>query len=491
LLDEADKLTDSKNQATALSLLIWLACANEDYDRAIELYTRLVDSKANKELKYQTTLRLMIFNKDQDQNEEAYNYLMRIEDKYSGFLKDQRERPIRNLDEYAKIDLVLDKAYFLYHRNDPQTATALVGSVDESDLPADKIRKYKDLQLLASAQETPAEYKDREFRKYIEIISALSRFRQYELTALWGMWLMENKQDLKIRSQLAGTVIGAFGRRETWDDLQEKIARSLLESTRAGMPIRGGDPTGHFLGMVIEHGTTEEVLSFWREEIQPHPLKASQLEAIDRLAEYLTGKGERDETRQVLEKTLKELPRDAIDTSVTELILIKYTFDLAELYAGNPDWESKGTVLVDSLKAGLSGLSREVYPYAFIAVADWKARHTGWDSMVEFVSPLGDSIIKAEKGLSVNIYDRPLIPGTPISSPLLALRCIQPERLAFQFDSDFFEVLGIKSEEADPVLKILKRSPRRLDLDCSQAQLLNWKTDSFDALLEKYSKKRR
>ncbi len=491
LIAEADELTDGKNRADAILLLIWLSCANEDHDRAGELYTKLNGSKAKKEQKYLATLRMMVFNRDQDRNEEGYGYLTTIEKEYMGLLPKERERPIYALDEYARIDLVLDKAYFLYHLGDPRSATEIVQSVKESDLPEDRVRKYKDLQLLASALETPSEYDEREFRQYIEILSALGRFRQYELTALWGMWLMDNNRDPKIRSQLAGAVAGAFERRETWDELQKKIARNVLEETRAGMPVKGGDPTGQFLGMVIEHGTTEDVVSFWRGEIQPHRIEPSSIQAIDRLVAYLTDAGEEDEVRQVLEKTIRELPREATDIPLSELILIKYSIDLADLYAGNPNWEGKGTALIDSLKAGLKGLSRESYPFAFIAIADWKARHSGWEAMVEFVSPFGDSLIKAEQELPVNIYDPPLIPGTSVASPLLALRCVQPERQIFQFESDFLEVLGISSEAADPVLKILRRSPARLDLDCSQAQLLNWKTDSFEAILKKYAEKHR
>jgi len=76
----------------------------------------------------------------------------------------------------------------------------------------------------------------------------------------------------------------------------------------------------------------------------------------------------------------------------------------------------------------------------------------------------------------------------PLPSPLLALACITQKGGPQGRRNDLFELLGIESGEADPILNGLRRSPHRVNLDCERAQLLNWEDKSFETIVESYSR---
>ena len=487
LSKEIERLSDPKNRGNARLILIWLACAKGDLEMASSIHTTLLGQKAGKDVKFASTLRIMLSNMDHNRPEEALKYLRQIEKEYMGNLSDRRDRPIKELEQYSRVDLLLDKAQLSFRVGDLVETEALVRSIDESDVPPDMTNEYQDLLRLVKYRDLPSTYSMLELSDYLRVLSASSHSGLYELSARWAMWLLENLDDQKLRSQITSMLMGSFQGREEWDELQEKMARTLLDDYRSDPTWKSTDLTERILEKVIEHGEVEDVRKFWREEILPQPMRVTRITALDRLANYFQQKQEPNEQLEVLEKILREARQNGADLPIARLILVKYTIDLAGLYTTKLNRREAGVALVDSLSENLSDLGVEVYPYVFAVVAEWKAKYIGWQALVDFVSPRGDSLLKAEKELEWSVYRPHLLPDTPLASPLLALRCIVQQRGLRRHDTDFFELLGLTSDTADSVLKNLRVSPSRLNLSCEQAQLLNWKEGSFEAILEQYN----
>ena len=488
LEQEVDSLKNGENRADALSILIWLECARGELDDADRLYFELLQSKAGKELRFEATLRMMLSDKDQRRPVESLKHLKVIENSYSRFLSARRRKPILKLAEYSDIDLSLDHVALLLQTGDLEGAGAMIRSIDASYVPIDRKIEYDEISHLMAFKNIPESYNARQLRDYVRVLSALHRFGIHDLSGQWAIWLLDNLDDQRLRAQIFSSLLITFKERETWDDLQAEIAGTLLSEYQADSQWRGVDPSDQLLEKVITYGDEEDVRRFWREELLPQSRVSSRLAAFDRLASYFRDHGDYNETRAILEKIVKELPPDTVPTSTTELILAKYTLDLATLYSVNLDLQDRGIAIVDSLADNLSGLQNGTKPYVFVAISDWKAERLGWDALVKFVQPHGDSLVQAEKTLQGGIYHPGLLPDMPLPSPLLALACITQKGGPKGRRNDLFELLGIESGEADAVLNGLRRSPHRINLDCERAQLLNWEDKSFETIVESYSR---
>jgi len=489
-LQRADGLRDQAHREQARSILIWLACARGDSELAERLYTALFGSGATKETKYLATIRMMLFHRDGQNPEGAFADLARIERDYSKYLRVRREGPIRDLSDYSRIDLRIDKARLELILGRSGTTASIAGAIPESDVPVDRKEEYAELLSLASHPVIPSVFNPEDIKDYLQILSALGRFGLYEPAARWSIWLLDNRQDRTLNRQILRTLSEILQRRDIWDDLQMEAARKLFEAYRSEPKYLPTDPTETIIDQLLAHVEPDGAADFWREEIRPHPLESSQLMAMDKLAAYFRQHNDDESCVQVYDKIRRELPVEKDKVPSSELILAKYTLDLASLFDKDLGRKEKGASLADSLTRALPAMSREAYPYLFMALAEWKARHLGWEALVEFVSPRGDSLIRAEKSLTENIYHPPLIPGTPIASPLLALRCLVQKAGVERFDTDFLELLGLDREEADATLRSLRSGPSRLNLDCGQAGLLNWTEAPFQEILKQYSQKR-
>jgi hypothetical protein len=489
LSEKVDRLTNRENQGNARFILLWLACARGDLEQARSLHAELSSSKIGKRLKFESSLRMMLYVKDQNLSGEALGYLEKIEEKYRGLLSDRRNRPIGELNEYSKVDLVLDRVQLDLKLGDLQEAERLVQSLDKSDIPDDRQDEYDNLLLIVSYHEIPSTYNTLDLKDYLRALHAMGQYGLRDLSAGWAIWLLDNLEEPKIRSQVISILRSSFQSREVWDELQANSARTLLTDFRADPSWKSIDLAERLLQKVIDHGSEEEVVRFWRDEIYPHPLKITRISTLDNLSTYFKEANFHDERGEVLRKIRKELVDVGTGTSISQLVMSKYTLDLAELYVMNLERRMEGIELVDSLANNLGNFEPDAYPYIFAAVAEWKGKHVGWDSLVDFVSPYGDSLIEAEKDLDWSIYRPHLIPDMPLSSPLLALRCISQDAGFQRLDRNFFDLLGLQRDQADSAIKGLKTSPQRLNLSCDQAQLLNWKEDSFEAILTQYDRR--
>jgi hypothetical protein len=489
LSKEIENLNDPGNRGDARAILIWLACATGDLDLAGSIHEALLSEKTDKGVQFESTLRLMLSNRDHNRPEEALDYIMQIEKYYGKYLRDGRDRPIRELKQYSRIDLVLDKALLSFSIGDLAGTETLVRSIDESEVPADMMNEFNDLLRIVKYRELPSTYSMLELSDYLHILSASSHSGLHELNARWAMWLLDNINEPKLRSQVISMLRRSFHGRESWDELQKKMARTLLDDYRSDTAWKSVDLTERILDKVLEQGDVGDVVEFWREEILPHPMKLSRITALNRLADYFDEHRDHKERLGVIEKILVDLRQESTDLPVSKLILLKYSLDLADLYTVNFDRREAGITLVDSLTESLTGLDPGTYPYAFAVIAEWKAKNLGWDAFADFVNPHVDSLLRIEKELGWSVYRRHVIPDTPLSSPLLALRCIVQQSGFRGQEVDFLEILGLTPDTADTVLKNLKTSPRRLNLSCEQAQLITWKDTSFEALLEQYNQR--
>ncbi len=491
-LDMLSGMTESlkypENRGNARSLLIWLACARGEFDLARSLHAALVDSKAPKETKFDATIRMMLFSKDNNRYEEALDYLRQIERNYARFLRERRQLPIQEIDDYSKPDYLIDIAYLTFVSGVFAEAENRIQSIDETAIPPDRKNDYEEVVLLDRYREIPSTFTPFELPDYLRVFSALNRAGLHDHTTRWGIWLMDNVDDAKTRSQITSLLTGIFTKREVWDDLQVAMAGKLLEDYRADPGWKSVELTPRILDTVIEHGDEEDVKAFWRDEIQPYPVQTTRITPLDRLAAYFTETNDLPELQQVLVKIRNELTMVENDSPIAKLVKLKYSLDLADLYATHLNQPEKGIALVDSLVGRLPEFGSEAYPYAFGAIADWKVKQMGWDALVRFVQPMADSLIRAEKEVEWNVYHPHLIPDRPMDSPLLALRCLVQQGGLRRLDTNFLDLLDLDSDNADPVIKDLKISPSRLNLDCDQASLLNWRDESFEAILTIYNR---
>jgi hypothetical protein len=425
---------------------------------------------------------------DHDQSKEAMKYLSRIEDRYRDLLPDGRKEPILKLVEYSKVDLAIDKANLLLQLGNPEEARSVLMSLEASEVPPDRQLDYGDL-MLSSRQEIPSKWDNKDIRDYFRTLFALVHTRQYEAAERWGIWILDHFDNPRLSTQAFSSLARSFSKRDAWDDLQRETAKRLLDNYRKGSSWKGTDPTIEILNEVIGQGDAKDVASFWKEEILPYPLTSSMLLPLDNLVGYFTRVNDYGEALEVLDEILNGLPSTNGNPSLRDLILTRYTIKRADLLFNNLDRQDVATALIDSLSSELPKLSKEAYPYAFMAVAGWKARQIGWNALGKFVRPFGDSLVSAEKEMNPSIYHPPFMPDMPFPSPLLALKCIADRSIppAFRTSNDFLGLLGIDPAEADETLKALGNSPYRLKIDCGQAVLGNWEDKSFGAILKRYS----
>ena len=488
LTSKAEALDDRENRGNARSLLVWLACANNDFERARSLHAALVSSKAGREAKSAATLRMMLYSKDHNHNESALEYLNQIGRHYRGSLKDQRHLPIREIVDYSKPDFQLDQAYLTFVSKDFDAAERMARSIDETSIPPDRKEEYEDLLRLIRYREIPESFVQPDLADYLGVTSTLGRAGLYDLSARWASWLMDHVEDAKTRSQVTSLLVGAFQKREVWDDLQVEIADKLLEDYRRDPGWKSVELTARTLQVVIDHGGPDDVKAFWRKHVQPFSIRTTQVKPLDKLAGYFSERNDIPEQLDVLKKLRAEISDLHIGSPLSRLVETKYTLDLADLYMTDLDQPERGRALVDSLADRLPDMGSEAYPYAFAAIAQWKSDREGWQALVDFVRPVADSLIAAEKNLEWNIYRPHLIPGTPLDSPLLALRCLIKPGGWGRSTPSFLDLLGLDPNEADRAIKDLKIGPRRLNLDCDQAHLLSWRDESFEEILDLFSR---
>ncbi len=488
LSEMVESLKDHDNRGNARSLLIWLACARGELDLARSLHTALVESKVSKETKSDATIRMMLYSKDNNRYAEALDYLRQIDNNYSKFLRERRQLPITDIDDYSKSDYQIDIAFLTFVSGDFAEAEKRVQSIDEASIPPDRKNEYDDVARLVKYREIPSSFVPFELADYLRVFSALNYAGLYDHSTRWGIWLVDQVDDAKTRSKITSLLTSSFHKREAWDGLQAATAAKLLEDYRTDPGWKSVEMPARILDTVIEYGEEEDVKAFWQKEIQPYPIQTTRIKSLDRLVAYFSETNAIPELQQVLMKIRDELSKVEIDSPVSKLVELKYSLDLADLYATHLNQPGKGIALVDSLASRLPEIGSEAYPYAFGAIADWKSKQIGWDALVRFVRPLADSLMRAEKEVEWNVYHPHLIPDRPMDSPLLALRCLVQQGGLRRLNNNFLDLLDLGADNADPVIKDLKISPRRLNLDCDQAALLNWRDESFEAILDLYSR---
>jgi hypothetical protein len=292
--------------------------------------------------------------------------------------------------------------------------------------------------------------------------------------------------------------------REAWDSLQEEIAERVLKEYYArgnslqwqprhdpSHPIIEGPapapwyPLERVLGGVTRYGNRDDVVKVWRRIVLPHFLVPADLPATNILIEYFLEKGDTGEGHDILRKVITEITamshtrrlppndRERLGTSYS-LIAAKYALDFASLPpqgAGEKEWAA---AIVDSIIGALPELSTEHYPLVFMAVAEWKAEHAGWEVLAEFVRPFADSLVEAEKGVD---YRR-----LPLESPLLALQCILREIGSSDSQPTLAELLAMDH----PVLQKFEHDVDSYGLSCGHARFITWRrTRDFRLLLER------
>jgi tetratricopeptide (TPR) repeat protein len=491
LIIKTESLEERENRGNALSLLVWLACAKGDFTRAATLHEELMQTDVSENVRRVATIRMMIEYMHRRKNADALAYLDILREDFLRYLPENREiGDFRELDQYSRIDLLLDRAELLCKLGDIDSALTLLTEVDGEEIPEDRRDRYRKLLLLEESVEIPDVYLDSKAREYFLRLDALIRFERYERASEWAFWMKDLANGQNVSIQVMETMLRMIRLRPTWDELAKRLADAVFEISEEYKYQLRGDMLDTAISAVIRYGGSEEVINMWRDHIAPQELSPTCLFALEKLLEYFLRGGEIHESCEIFERLLRELPNfeDKISSIPLEdrqkqahkeyaLISSNYALELASLYMSELGESEDAIAIVDSLSTAMPTLSRDAYPFIFMALCDWKAEHIGMEALCDFVRPHADSLIEADKKMPQSIYNQPEFREQQIDSPLLALKCILMKHQGGAMDGIALgTLLGMKKEgrRVDDVLVRFDTDLNSFKMSCQQAHLVTW-----------------